>query len=459
MRSALFNVLLAACIAAILWAIVRRVQTAELYGSNSREASKRFRALQWASDMWWVLSGISILTSAVLLAVVPLIGLLGRLEILAVGLIAVLIVVVVRVLRPPAVLFLASSSHTSRRLFHEIRRVAAYRVVTLLEPDTDGLGRLTYYTNGLRTRDPERWRDVVERLAEIVPVIVMDARASTPSVTYEAQFLLTSGLHRRSLFVAEPDGSLPALAPIGPLATQTHVDTVLTSQCADEVMQRLRTHARTVASKSAVLTLREALRLGLMGGTGSSASYLFAALAVLTLPVPGIGSYFGADQGLPSTAVPMVSHVLSLGTIPLLGIALARMARTTWWTGALIPWATALVPIPIALAFGAQLPSPDLTLLLIWYAALGAAVGRFLLGHHALALGLASVTAYLTALFGVFGLDLLGLRDAILAVSSPLAGAVVVEAVSQFLIWTIYGALMGVAVWATQRPFKCRSAA
>lgn len=123
---------------------------------------------------------------------------------------------------PPSVLLLASSRWESVRLFNLIERgIFPYRVVVLLEPSQTTPWRhsahhfLHFEVDNLRILGPHNWRDVVDRMAERVPIIVLDTRLASPAVVEETCQIIQKPFRDKTLFVVAEDGSAPAIAATG----------------------------------------------------------------------------------------------------------------------------------------------------------------------------------------------------------------------------------------------------
>jgi hypothetical protein len=63
-----------------------------------------------------------------------------------------------------------------------------------------------------RTTDDQQWQYVVAELQSIAPVVLVDARDTTPGVVYEVHRTLTKLYTDKTLFLCNADGSCPAIA-------------------------------------------------------------------------------------------------------------------------------------------------------------------------------------------------------------------------------------------------------
>jgi hypothetical protein len=431
----------------VLWTVVRWIRAADLHGSHSRAAPKTFRRIQWASDMWWVLGGVALALMTILLVTIPFTGLLGRLEIVAVAFLAITTVTTLTVLRTPGILFLGSSSNIeSRRLLAVIKRASSYRTITLIAPETHWLRRLVYFVSGLRARESDDWLAVVEQLATIVPVVVLDARTPTSAVIEEARYLFQRGLHDRTLFVTAPDGSAPVLEAIGEPGPGIPIDARPAEECVTAVRSKLQAHARAMARARPRPTFSEALRQGLAGGCSVGAGYLLAAIAALVVDFPVTASIIGTGDDRLTIVIPAISQTLGLGALPILGMALSRIARRPWWAGALFPWLVILATFPVHYVLQS---APDYVVidgLLVTYAALGAAFGMLLERHRPVTLALISAASSATALLVGFVIPLSSIRLFAPAFGASTHREVALQAVGQFFFWVVYGAAMGAAI-------------
>lgn len=137
----------------------------------------------------------------------------------------VLIAVFLLWLQPPYALVLAASSRETGKLLKSFSVAAhPFRVVGLLDRQKLGflprylwvMGAYSLFTDDLRVVDSHDWRRVVDRLMDLVPLIVLDARSDSAVVAYEAGEILRDPRRlERAVFVVRDDGSAPALAAHG----------------------------------------------------------------------------------------------------------------------------------------------------------------------------------------------------------------------------------------------------
>lgn len=122
-------------------------------------------------------------------------------------------------LQPPYMLMLGASSEATGMSLSRLSNAAfPYRIVALLDRVRTGrhLSSFSWLTDDLRTVDERDWRSLVDRLVDVVPVIVLDARTDRPVVVQEAESLLHRPERlRRSTFVITADGTAPALTMNG----------------------------------------------------------------------------------------------------------------------------------------------------------------------------------------------------------------------------------------------------
>jgi hypothetical protein len=113
-------------------------------------------------------------------------------------------------LLPPSVLFLASSREASGAITTAIQGfffAKGLRVAYLLDPMcTKPTDPLRFDMDNFRTRNNERWEEMVHKLMRTVPAIVIDVRVPSPGVVRETEYNLKSGFSYKTVFVVEPDG-------------------------------------------------------------------------------------------------------------------------------------------------------------------------------------------------------------------------------------------------------------
>jgi hypothetical protein len=120
---------------------------------------------------------------------------------------------------PPSVLLLGSSRWESIRLFNLLDRgIHPYRVVVLLEPSLVERQRhswfhwISFEFDNLRIIGPHDWREVVHRISERVPLVVLDTRLPSPAVVEETRRILEAPFRDKTLFLLADDGTAPSVA-------------------------------------------------------------------------------------------------------------------------------------------------------------------------------------------------------------------------------------------------------
>jgi hypothetical protein len=116
---------------------------------------------------------------------------------------------------PPFALFLGTSEH-SYELFGTIAAgCVPHRAITLLLQDQWTIDKWR-----ARTENPDHWREMVQRLAPLSCVLILDARFPTDAVNEECDWLLTEGLNYKLIVVGDSLGNCPvldaSLARVGP---------------------------------------------------------------------------------------------------------------------------------------------------------------------------------------------------------------------------------------------------
>ena len=117
-------------------------------------------------------------------------------------------------LQPCFVLFLGVSNESSGTMLETVSRALwPLRVVALLDRQQTGPVRGGFaLTDDLRTVSHQYWRTVVDWLADLVPLVVLDARTDRPAVVYEVgEILRRPDRLRRTLFVVGSQGEASAL--------------------------------------------------------------------------------------------------------------------------------------------------------------------------------------------------------------------------------------------------------
>lgn len=117
--------------------------------------------------------------------------------------------------QPPCALMLGASSQLTGRALARVSSVLfPFRVVALLDHRKTGyiLGSFSLFTDNLRTESDHHWRSTVDRLADHVPLIVLDARADSPIVISEVKQMLDRPARlNHTIFIVGSDGEAPAL--------------------------------------------------------------------------------------------------------------------------------------------------------------------------------------------------------------------------------------------------------
>lgn len=133
-------------------------------------------------------------------------------------------------LLPPGVLFLASSdpiSAPARSLVQSTAKFRGFRTVYLLRGrmagpleqlrSATGVGKpsdlenIGFTMGNLRTANDAIWKEVLDNLIAMAPVIVLDIRLNTEGVSYELTHILDAGFYRKTLFVISGENA-PNLA-------------------------------------------------------------------------------------------------------------------------------------------------------------------------------------------------------------------------------------------------------
>lgn len=117
-------------------------------------------------------------------------------------------------LQPPYALLLGESNTVTGRVLKTVGlELYPLRVVALLDNSRTGssLGSFSVFTDDLRTASDQEWKMLVEQLADIVQLIVLDARTDSPLVLEEVG-LLECRPERlsRTLVIAGPKGESPS---------------------------------------------------------------------------------------------------------------------------------------------------------------------------------------------------------------------------------------------------------
>lgn len=127
-------------------------------------------------------------------------------------------------MKPPAILFLSASGQTALEVQDRIHRSAhQVRVVSLLRKDASMPGTLVEGFGGRARLDVPReekwreehlWRMMVEVLASLVFIVVVDARKATAAVVGEVAAAISTGLSYKLVFISGPSGETPVLKEV-----------------------------------------------------------------------------------------------------------------------------------------------------------------------------------------------------------------------------------------------------
>ncbi len=128
-------------------------------------------------------------------------------------------------IRPPAVIVLASSRlETGALLNLVVGGIWPHRVVALLDRGRTGSGIMEI--DNLRTRDADKWLEVVHGLTDFVPVVVVDARRDTKPVVEEVAWMLSPERRHRAVFVVGKDRECAALEANGVSTASEHIRSI-----------------------------------------------------------------------------------------------------------------------------------------------------------------------------------------------------------------------------------------
>lgn len=130
----------------------------------------------------------------------------GDLSALDFGLLLLLLLLALTEFGPPFVLFLGSSDKSFPLFIRVMIGCMPHRAVTLVTQKKWGLDKWR-----ARTKDPEHWREVVQRFARIACVVVLDARFPTDAVNEECDWLLNKGMNYKMVIVGDEHGRCPVL--------------------------------------------------------------------------------------------------------------------------------------------------------------------------------------------------------------------------------------------------------
>ena len=153
-------------------------------------------------------------------------------------------------LQPPYALLLGESNAVTGRVLRKVGlQLYPLRVVALLDSSRTGssLGSFSVLTDDLRTTSEREWKMLVERLADIVQLIILDARTDSPLVVEEIR-LLKCRQERlsRTLVVVGPKGQLSS----GVAQSLSRQSTSVRTVCEEELA-----NAKPIASIAHPMTL------------------------------------------------------------------------------------------------------------------------------------------------------------------------------------------------------------
>jgi hypothetical protein len=139
---------------------------------------------------------------------------------------------------PPAVLYLGVSRRDGWMLAGPLQRaVVPLKFIHLLDSslEIDPFSRTEARMTGFRVWPKVDWRPVVRELAGIAPVLIVDGRTESPSLTHEIDQIIKSGFQRRVFFLGDARGNCRALSKIG-----AHVGTMIHVTTPDRLIRSLR---------------------------------------------------------------------------------------------------------------------------------------------------------------------------------------------------------------------------
>jgi hypothetical protein len=114
-------------------------------------------------------------------------------------------------LLPPTAIVLGSTSDSGELLAITAQQFFPFRVVSLLDGKRLGSAIFLHKIDNLRTMRDSSWRNAVHRLAQISPIVIVDARMKTPAVIEEIEHMLHEDKVPKAAFVVNDDGSAPGL--------------------------------------------------------------------------------------------------------------------------------------------------------------------------------------------------------------------------------------------------------
>lgn len=130
----------------------------------------------------------------------------GELNALDFWLLLLLLLLALTEFGPPFVLFLGSSDKSFPLFIRVMIGCMPHRAVTLLRQKKWALDKWR-----ARTKEPDHWREVVQRFARLACVIVVDGRFPTPAINEECDWLLKKGMIYKMVIVGDEHGRCPVL--------------------------------------------------------------------------------------------------------------------------------------------------------------------------------------------------------------------------------------------------------
>lgn len=115
--------------------------------------------------------------------------------------ITIILLILVTEYSPPFVLFLGNSDRSQKLFPNVVAGCIPHRVINLLRIEPWAIDKWL-----ARTNDPEKWREMMRRLARISCIIVLDSRFPTDSINEECDWLLTEGLDYKLVIVSNKRG-------------------------------------------------------------------------------------------------------------------------------------------------------------------------------------------------------------------------------------------------------------
>ncbi len=112
---------------------------------------------------------------------------------------------------PPGIVYLGGSQSSGFLFVRQLMfAIAPLKVTHLLNSFEAGV-MLGDQAHMSEYRVTTKWQEVVRSLCDIAPLIILDSRHITAPVLQEAQYILNSDQRRRTVFIAEDNGTVPLL--------------------------------------------------------------------------------------------------------------------------------------------------------------------------------------------------------------------------------------------------------